>query len=405
MIYCTRCGELNRSEKCTRCGTTQSSNTGARQPSIDRWQSRYLGNIMGLNALKLQPKSPEITLAKAPAKPSPRPVSLREVAAITSPKANLPILTIIPPAQINECNECHKKLSGKIVRLPESNTRYHWACLRCFSCHDPFEDVNFYVDANKSIYHPKCAPLAMNFRACTRCSLSITDNYLMIHHSVIHSSCFRCTTCSKVLQPSTFYTDIKGAHCQDCTESVLLLDKTVLDQHLKIVPQLMNTRTHLNTPMQASSFSLKSNYTTSTSTNTSTCASPINSANHSMIGSPQSGVHSLDSTQEIIPPSALMSSRGRPLPRFGTTKTCPGCTQKIASIHEEKQGPKATRWHIKCLTCTRCSKQLDSAATVLESKTGGNPWCSMCLLWKKNEVDHSTESFSLALPGKLVRID
>jgi hypothetical protein len=83
-----------------------------------------------------------------------------------------------------------------------------------------------------------------------------------------------------------------------------------------------------------------------------------------------------------IKPSSLMSSRGRPLPRFGVTKDCPGCNKRIVSVHEEIPGPKASRWHKKCLACNGCNKVLDSGATVHQNDGTGNlePWCTTCLV-------------------------
>lgn len=86
--------------------------------------------------------------------------------------------------------------------------------------------------------------------------------------------------------------------------------------------------------------------------------------------------------ESVIKPSSLMSSRGRPLPRFGVVRDCPGCSQRIVSVHEEIPGPKAARWHKKCLACKGCSKILDSGATVHEEEGTGSlkPWCTTCLV-------------------------
>ncbi|KAI9020704.1 hypothetical protein CLU79DRAFT_888176 [Phycomyces nitens] len=406
MTFCNRCGELNCSGKCTRSALFDQK-VSAQKPSVDRWQSRYLGSIVGLDNLKSPPSSPALRSPKKLLKSSPSLGPTRQMPHSKSSKRNLPTLAIIPPVKINNCHSCSKKLVGKTVRLPESDVRYHWECLQCTHCHLPFEDTSFYVDSNKAIYHPKCAPSTYTFRSCTRCSLSITDAYIAIHTSVLHLRCFRCTSCQKVLQPSTIYTDIQGTFCQQCTNTTLTHDNETLAQHMKIVPQPVQLTSRSGPlSMFGSSLSLMSNQTGSTSTSTSACPSPSSSTNRSCIGSPPPLANSISPANEAVPPSALMSTRGRPLPRFGTTKTCPGCCQRIISIHEEKQGPKATRWHIKCLTCTRCSKQLDSAATVIEEKTGANPWCSACLLWKKNDTDHETGKPSLlTLPRRSVRTE
>ncbi|KAL0080013.1 hypothetical protein J3Q64DRAFT_1864645 [Phycomyces blakesleeanus] len=407
MTFCSRCGELNCTEKCIRCGVLSGQSVSVQRPSVDRWQSRYLGSIVGLDNLKSPPSSPGQRSPKKILKNSPSLGSTRYIPHSKSPRRPLPTLAIIPPAKMNNCHSCNKKLVGKTVRLPESNVRYHWECLQCTQCHLPFEDTSFYVDPNKSIYHPKCAPSTYTFRSCTRCSLSITDSYLGIQTSVLHLRCFRCTSCQKVLQPSTIYTDLKGTFCQQCTNTTLTHDNETLAQHMKIVPQPVQLSLRSGPlSMFGSSLSLVSNQTGSTTTSACPSPSTSSSTNRSCVGSPPSVPNLVSPAHEVVPPSALMSSRGRPLPRFGTTKTCPGCCQRIVSIHEEKQGPKATRWHIKCLACTRCSKQLDSAATVLEEKTGANPWCSACLLWKKNDTENEFgRSSFLTLPRKPVRIE
>lgn len=54
----------------------------------------------------------------------------------------------------NNCGECYKKLSGKTVRLPDTQVRYHWKCLKCNGCTLPFEDTSFFIDPYKRVYHP-----------------------------------------------------------------------------------------------------------------------------------------------------------------------------------------------------------------------------------------------------------
>lgn len=140
---------------------------------------------------------------------------------------------------------------------------------------------------------------------------------------------------------------------------------------MKIVPQPQTIKT--NSPTTAIKLD----------TQGSRCKSP--SANN-MLPSPLNSSHNLVSPPPInngsIRPSSLMSSRGRPLPRFGVVRDCPGCSQRIVSVHEEIPGPKAARWHKKCLACDGCSKILDSGATVAEDLETGNlrPWCTTCLV-------------------------
>jgi hypothetical protein len=62
----------------------------------------------------------------------------------------------------NTCGECHKKLKGKTVRLPESSIRYHWDCLKCKGCEYPFEKTSFFIDASKNVYHPEVSIFFLN---------------------------------------------------------------------------------------------------------------------------------------------------------------------------------------------------------------------------------------------------
>ncbi|KAI8336570.1 hypothetical protein BC941DRAFT_427467 [Chlamydoabsidia padenii] len=42
---------------------------------------------------------------------------------------------------------------------------------------------------------------------------------------------------------------------------------------------------------------------------------------------------------------------------------------------DESPGPRASRWHKKCLKCIGCNKQMDSAARVFEQH---NKWLVRC---------------------------
>ncbi|CAO3646651.1 unnamed protein product [Mucor hiemalis] len=65
-------------------------------------------------------------------------------------------------------------------------------------------------------------------------------------------------------------------------------------------------------------------------------------------------------------------------PKLGGSKTCPRCKSSI-SVMEDTPGPLATRWHKKCLSCTHCHKQLDSAAKMKEGSEGESlVYCRAC---------------------------
>jgi hypothetical protein len=79
------------------------------------------------------------------------------------------------------------------------------------------------------------------------------------------------------------------------------------------------------------------------------------------------------------------------LPKFGVVKECAGCGQRIYSVHEEAPGPKASRWHKKCLVCQGCSKKLDSGATVYQDEETAklSLCCTTCLLSKRKKSVNS----------------
>lgn len=78
---------------------------------------------------------------------------------------------------------------------------------------------------------------------------------------------------------------------------------------------------------------------------------------------------------EVLSPSQLFMSRTRELPKLGGSKVCPHCRNSIA-VWDETPGPRASRWHKKCLKCTKCKKQMDSSARVYEGDTG--EWLVYC---------------------------
>ncbi|KAI8369461.1 uncharacterized protein BYT42DRAFT_549145 [Radiomyces spectabilis] len=292
MAYCRRCGELCRSDSCKKCGSSSlTSSSTFLKSSIDRWQSSYLGNIVGLD---------------------PRPIRKSESTSI----------------------------------------------------------AGFLMDNNHRIFHPDCATQIPVSLKCGGCSSSITDTYVSVNNCAFHIKCFQCVSCAKSLYPSTIYADMEGAHCQACiSEKFPELDNAALSHHVKIVPQ----------PQTLSSGTMLSAITSegsiSSSAATSRCTSPTDSSMPSSASSP-----CILSPTVARGASSLMSSRDRPLPKFGTSKTCPGCQKRILSVYEEKTGPLATRWHSKCLACTRCSKALDSAAVLQKDEVGSQkPWCTACL--------------------------
>ncbi|CAO3654202.1 unnamed protein product [Mucor hiemalis] len=406
MPFC-RCGELCNTDKCKKCGLeVQMSEKSARRHSvIDRWQSsRYLGSVMGLDELSSEEQESRLAcspLSKRATSPILKRISRpfnglldsrkvtpsKTMGALSTPASRRYSTT----AAETGCGECGKKLTGKTVRLPDTQVRYHWKCLNCKGCSLPFEDTSFFIDSSNRVFHPECAPPAPITEKCNRCSQTISDSYISCNSTVFHPRCFRCTGCQKILHPASIYTDMNGSFCQQCTSEKLVDDKEILAKHMKIVPQphvipMVSPANGLDVSELAQSM---------TKCSMSPSVERTMSSPSSRSRLPELPQEKLD--ESVIKPSSLMSSRGRPLPRFGVVRDCPGCSQRIVSVHEEIPGPKAARWHKKCLACKGCSKILDSGATVHEEEGTGNlkPWCTTCLL-KKKKTNSFTQKWSPA---------
>ncbi|KAK4518887.1 uncharacterized protein ATC70_009112 [Mucor velutinosus] len=354
---------------------------------VDRWQSRYLGSVMGLDNLSSPVDKEDRSACSSPLS---QHTSLPIIQRITKPFNSLldsrrvtPSKSLTSPAlnkrysmsnlAINHCGECHKKLSGKTVRLPDSQVKYHWNCLQCKGCQLPFQGTSFFIDVLKNVYHPQCAPSNAVAQSCSRCSQAITDSYIALNTNVLHPRCLRCTGCQKILHPASIYFDINGAHCQTCSNEKMD-NKELLSKHMKIVPQLQKV---------------------AVATTTTSIATNIIEQQHQQEEVQEKAISPIEKVVETVKPSSLMSSRGRrPLPQFGVVRDCAGCNQRIYSVHEEIPGPKASKWHKKCLVCTGCNKTLDSGATVHEHEDTHtlNPWCTTCLLSKKKSMVHSNSA-------------
>ncbi|KAI8978918.1 hypothetical protein BDB01DRAFT_874382 [Pilobolus umbonatus] len=379
--------------KCEQCNPISKLNAPTQRPTIDRWQSRYLDNVIGIENLTspveqehdkliITPVGNNTPLMKRMSKPFSNLLDSRHISLINA-RLHPAKVACDSPQMRNSCAKCNKKLKGKTVRLPESQIKYHWDCLTCYKCQMPFDTTSFLVDSTKNIYHPECSPLVPVIQSCTRCSLNISDNYLIINASTLHPRCFRCISCQKILHPSSIYTEKNGAYCQQCTVKELPNDKEILSNLLRIVPHPQSVGTIPSSNFQNS----KSNISfpgDKSRVSSPSLGSPRVYPVHSLPGSPSlhtTGVYPLRSDSiESVKPSTLMSSRGKPLPRFGIVRDCPGCNLRINSFHDEIPGPKAARWHKKCLVCRGCSKGLDSGATVMKSAECLEPWCTTCLV-------------------------
>ncbi|KAI8368297.1 uncharacterized protein BYT42DRAFT_586067 [Radiomyces spectabilis] len=233
-----------------------------------------------------------------------------------------------PSRPSRSCRQCQKPLSGPRVKLPTptGDVWYHYDCLTCDACHLHFTESEFVSDG-KGIYHTKCKPVAKPKEKssspsyqCHTCSKPITEKCLKNGNQLFHPQCFLCAECHIVLpydQP--FYEVNNAAHCEACSR------------------QKMTTVQHKQPSPPEESPEVKS--------------------------------------RESDHPSRILSHRTRALPKLGGSKICPRCRDSIA-VMDDTPGPRASRWHKKCLRCAGCSKQMDSGAKVTEGENG--EWLVYC---------------------------
>ncbi|KAI7905124.1 uncharacterized protein BX663DRAFT_501843 [Cokeromyces recurvatus] len=388
------CGEL-----CFGCGFDSQCkiiNIDTRKDRIDRWQATYMNNVIGLDSLTspIDEKQRPISLLQTMDKSTSLSFNTDTTPEIFSrrlenrrsmmPKSftnslfssGWPPTSKIDPDDTN-CGKCYKKLVGKTVRLPDSQIKYHYQCLTCNECNQPFKDTYLFIDSSKSIYHPTCAPSNSIIQTCFKCTEPIIGSYILLNSSTLHPKCFKCDGCQKVLTPSSIYINMNGSYCQSCAnEDLASSNKEALTKHMKIVPQLQQnfiTASHVNKLDTCTYHPRESNYCNSNPSTENASISSVKFTTNSELS-----ISNLPS----IKPSSLMSTRGRPLPRFGVIRECAGCSQRIQSVHEEIPGPKALKWHKKCLVCKGCNKVLDSGATVHKDEKSSAliPWCTGCLV-------------------------
>jgi hypothetical protein len=161
---------------------------------------------------------------------------------------------------------------------------------------------------------------------CVQCFKPVNGKYFKNNGKPYHPECFTCTSCVSVLDPSQPFFEIKGeAFCEPCTDTQM--NKTKKPQ---AKPQV---QPH---------------------------PSPI------------------EDIDVMGVTSKIFAKRTKALPQLGGTPTCPRCVKSVGFL-EETPGPRASRWHKKCLVCGGCKKRMDSSATVLEGSQGEwVPFCRAC---------------------------
>ncbi|XP_035991016.1 zyxin [Fundulus heteroclitus] len=112
-----------------------------------------------------------------------------------------PIITS-PPTEV--CGKCGEALSRTQPAVRAMDKLFHSNCFCCMSCHRPLQGMQFY-DRDGS---PQCEDCYVSSLAiCCRCGERITDRVLKAVGQSFHAHCFRCSTCSCVLEGAPFITD------------------------------------------------------------------------------------------------------------------------------------------------------------------------------------------------------
>uniref|UniRef100_A0A668V4F0 Zyxin n=1 Tax=Oreochromis aureus TaxID=47969 RepID=A0A668V4F0_OREAU len=115
--------------------------------------------------------------------------------------ANAPLITS-PPTEV--CGKCGEALSRTQPAVRAMDKLFHSTCFCCMSCHRPLQGMQFY-DRDGS---PQCEDCYVSSLAvCSRCGEKITDRVLKAVGQCFHAHCFRCSTCSCVLEGAPFITD------------------------------------------------------------------------------------------------------------------------------------------------------------------------------------------------------
>ncbi|KAG7217005.1 hypothetical protein INR49_001659 [Caranx melampygus] len=137
------------------------------------------------------------------------PLNMREVEElermtkdfIKDMDTNPPVITS-PPTEV--CGKCGEALSRTQPAVRAMDKLFHSNCFCCMSCHRPLQGMQFY-DRDGS---PQCEDCYMSSLAvCSRCGERITDRVLKAVGQCFHAHCFRCSTCSCILEGAPFITD------------------------------------------------------------------------------------------------------------------------------------------------------------------------------------------------------
>ncbi|SAM06181.1 hypothetical protein [Absidia glauca] len=261
-----------------------------------------------------------------------------------------------PPSAKKTCRKCLQVLRGPRVRLPTptgDTWYYHYDCLTCAACGDHFTESEFVGDG-KDVFHLHCrTPSPPHSTSPPPLSPTTTISSGPISPSI---SPIPAASSSMPLQkrerrlssPSQQPLDYR---CHTCC--LPIEDKCLKNGSRFFHPNCFTCFScHEHLPSDRPFYDI------------------------------QQEAHCEPCTQVIIKTgrdtsSQIWMQRTRVLPKLGGSKICPGCNKSIA-VMEDTPGPRASRWHKKCLKCTGCKKQMDSGAKVIDDDAKWLVRCSDC---------------------------
>ncbi|KAI9508801.1 hypothetical protein F5148DRAFT_1192754 [Russula earlei] len=229
---------------------------------------------------------------------------------------------------------------------------------------------------------------------CAKCALPLFDvahggKYVSVPEpsstgslpKTYHADCFRCRICNGLFEEkeagrAVFVRGVRGACHLNCAP----MERAISRKPVPVTPPLSTHRLS-GTPTHASREQSPSTASPSAST------APLSS--------------------RYSAPLQFAASVSNPMPRFGTSTPCPGCSQSVSPMERGVvPGPQGQRWHSSCLVCggkqakgrggrrvngqPGCGKQLDSSAK--RDCGAGGVWCRDCLLLLPNELRSPTRS-------------
>jgi hypothetical protein len=178
-------------------------------------------------------------------------------------------------------------------------------------------------NANHNPLNVKCRLPSVGGVRCVCCFKSISGKFFKNNGKPYHPECFTCTSCVQVLDPGRPFFEIKG------------------DPYCERCTDDRVSKVHTSQVKPLEDFGATSN---------------------------------------------IFAKRTKAMPQLGGTRKCPRCSKSVGFL-EETPGPRASRWHKKCLTCGGCKKQMDSGATVLEGDRGEwVPFCRACRVSQKGTL-------------------